>query len=655
MSSKWVLTAVFVLVLCPWRVLHAYTPIYSVKKIVSSNDVIPGISAAYLGAPIVTGLTSTGGFIGYFPYIVKKQGQTRDYVEGFYWNNAAQVLTKFDAPTIGASSSMAICANDSGMVAGIFWSSDMANLDEQLGFVWHPDGTLTTFQSPDGSDIDAVIAMNSSGMVIGTYYNSVGLNKRAFVWDGTTSTDLGGDDTWFIWPEAINASGQVVGTAYFEGDAGPPIGGFQITSAFQWQNGTMSSVGGVDIYGASTAAGVNDADGVIGTYMNYGQQYGDPPVSGAFFSSNNTAVDLGSLGGGGTIPFSIDPNGQVTGTTYDQTGALHCFSWQNNVLADLGFVGLGSGSSNFQITSVNQGGDVAGFVGDVSGAVHVFAQTAGGTYDLAAVLSGINGFIPGDSNGTRAIINDSGLIACSGTIQGTPAILLTTPDSDNNGLPDGWEKYYFGYVGVDPYQDKDDDGLTNLQEYLQGSNPTDYYNGQLPTIIAVSGTPQTGPVGGFAPQPLVVQVTDANGVPLVGAPIKFQVDAGLLQASNSAAPANSLFVLTDTNGQIPVFFQLPASANTTCTVTASATSNGQNVSATFTITCDDGTGTFASPFAPTNFVSQGNPDGSLDMSWTNNTDDQTPVEVEIQQADGSWKLVATLTPGTSSYHYVSSQ
>jgi pimeloyl-ACP methyl ester carboxylesterase len=44
-------------------------------------------------------------------------------------------------------------------------------------------------------------------------------------------------------------------------------------------------------------------------------------------------------------------------------------------------------------------------------------------------------------------------------------------DVDGNGLPDAWERQYFGHIGVDPNADPDGDGLTNLQEFRLGSDP----------------------------------------------------------------------------------------------------------------------------------------------------------------------------------------
>ena len=46
-------------------------------------------------------------------------------------------------------------------------------------------------------------------------------------------------------------------------------------------------------------------------------------------------------------------------------------------------------------------------------------------------------------------------------------------DSDGNGLPDAWELRYFGHIGVDPDADADNDGTSNLMEYLAGTNPRD--------------------------------------------------------------------------------------------------------------------------------------------------------------------------------------
>ena len=44
---------------------------------------------------------------------------------------------------------------------------------------------------------------------------------------------------------------------------------------------------------------------------------------------------------------------------------------------------------------------------------------------------------------------------------------------DANGLPVDWELLYFGRTGIDAAADADNDGMSNLAEYLAGTDPTD--------------------------------------------------------------------------------------------------------------------------------------------------------------------------------------
>lgn len=45
-------------------------------------------------------------------------------------------------------------------------------------------------------------------------------------------------------------------------------------------------------------------------------------------------------------------------------------------------------------------------------------------------------------------------------------------DSDGDGLPDSWEQMFFGGLGQTATGDADGDGVSNLQEFLDGTNPT---------------------------------------------------------------------------------------------------------------------------------------------------------------------------------------
>lgn len=50
-----------------------------------------------------------------------------------------------------------------------------------------------------------------------------------------------------------------------------------------------------------------------------------------------------------------------------------------------------------------------------------------------------------------------------------PVTPFSVTDTDNNGLADGWEMQHFGHTGVDPEADADQDGTSNLMEYLAGT------------------------------------------------------------------------------------------------------------------------------------------------------------------------------------------
>lgn len=170
-------------------------------------------------------------------------------------------------------------------------------------------------------------------------------------------------------------------------------------------------------------------------------------------------------------------------------------------------------------------------------------------------------------------------------------------DSDGNGISDTWEMQYFGRVGVNADGDEDKDGLTNLQEYQQGSDPTQYYNGLTPTLRIVSGDGQTAPSGSYAPQALSVQVVNASNQILSNAPIRFRVTSTVSDGKLSrvgamgAVTADAIDLKTQIDGYGTVYAKLPI---TVADMTIEASAVG--ISATpVTFTLHANSGTVATP------------------------------------------------------------
>ncbi len=105
---------------------------------------------------------------------------------------------------------------------------------------------------------------------------------------------------------------------------------------------------------------------------------------------------------------------------------------------------------------------------------------------------------------TNLLTNDTYRVAVTnlarpGGALSSPALITVRPDLDHDGLPDDWELSHFGSAtGSNPSADTDGDGMTNLQEYNAGTDPTNavsFLSATLPPA-GNAGTPQVGAVAG---------------------------------------------------------------------------------------------------------------------------------------------------------------
>jgi YD repeat-containing protein len=185
------------------------------------------------------------------------------------------------------------------------------------------------------------------------------------------------------------------------------------------------------------------------------------------------------------------------------------------------------------------------------------------------------------------------------------AVLRLIPnagDTDGNGIPDAWELQHLGSLNHSGGTDDDQDGLSEMQEYLYGSDPTKantaggpftdianpiYYGSIAATaeLSTVSGNAQSGPPSTFLPQPIVVQVQDGSGNVIPGAPVSVCVSSGgglLTTNTGSGNLFSKVAVNADSNGNVTVYYQQGAIANITSTIAFASGSASLDINATTT-------------------------------------------------------------------------
>jgi alpha-tubulin suppressor-like RCC1 family protein len=215
-------------------------------------------------------------------------------------------------------------------------------------------------------------------------------------------------------------------------------------------------------------------------------------------------------------------------------------------------------------------------------------------------------------------------------------------DTDDDGLPDKWEIQFFGNLSQTANVDYDEDGYTNYQEFINNTDPQDFYNGVLPTLSIFSGNLQTGITNIQLADPLVISVT-TNSIKLTNAPITFSVitgSGGVKKAGDSSFTSSRL-IRSDTNGHSSAFFLVGSLTNT---VMGSANIGGQSTTVDFTEfgkygmvgtpTLSLGSLTTNSPF----FVRATSPSTTAQIHYT--IDGTEPTEFSPFVTNGGYILVS---------------
>ncbi len=268
-----------------------------------------------------TGINSNGMVVG---VATTAGGQSH----AFLVTNAASPMV--DLGTLGGDSSAAFGINGSGVVVGVAFTAD------EIGRPFFYDGQLHDLSPVVGGTNGIAGAINDRGQLVGLA-GELGAGERGFILDQGTVSYLTHRFAYgtnqLNSPQAINASGVVVGAAYVT-----MPGEVSVFRAFRQLNGTMTDLGTFVGVTASTNAdsfanGINDAGAVVGRAQ-------DASTGGRFRAYVQTVgplLNLGVLGGAVSESEAVGINnrGQIVGHSGTASGRTHAFVYQNGVMADL--------------------------------------------------------------------------------------------------------------------------------------------------------------------------------------------------------------------------------------------------------------------------------------------------------------------------------
>jgi hypothetical protein len=140
--------------------------------------------------------------------------------------------------------------------------------------------------------------------------------------------------------------------------------------------------------------------------------------------------------------------------------------------ANVGWINLGSGTAANGIQYQNNSATDFGVNRDGAGNLRGYAYSANvgwiafedtGAPKVDLVTGRLTGYAWSANCGWISLSNADAYVQTDTIEHGALA---------PNGLPIAWLLTYFGTVNVDPNADRDGDGMTNLQEYRAGTDPT---------------------------------------------------------------------------------------------------------------------------------------------------------------------------------------
>lgn len=260
----------------------------------------------------------------------------------------------------GSRSSVAFGINDAGVAVG-----QTETADHHLHAVSWAGGCPTDLGTLPGGTESQALGVNAHGQVVGQATTGrgqvlLGPGAHAVRWDGGHPTDLGTlPKGTASWASGINAAGQVVGEAVLA-DGG--------ARAVRWDRGHITNLGALPGAQVSGAEAINDAGQIVG---GGGTAAGGTSYH-ALLWDRGAIVDLGTLGGQGSLALAINDAGVVVGEADVAGGAQHAFIWHHGRMADLNdLIPPGGGLVLESARAINAAGEIVG-IGLRNGHDHAF-------------------------------------------------------------------------------------------------------------------------------------------------------------------------------------------------------------------------------------------------------------------------------------------
>ncbi len=359
---------------------------------------VPGAGTGVLQGTFPISINAAGDVTGFY-------GDANSVFHGFVRAADGTMTYPIDAPGAGTGSfygTFPVSINAVGDITGMCIDANNA----LQGFRRTADGTITPIEVPGagtGNNQGTLpFSINRAGVITGIYKDNSAL-RHGFVCaaNGTITTfDVTGAGTTGsvqgqgTQPLSINAAGDIAGF-YVAANGG--FHGF-----LRAANGAMTYP--IDVPGAGTSGGTEHHLAFVGT-----------------------------------MPISINANGDVAGVYSDTSGVRHAFvrAADGTMTYPIDAPGVATKGPGFLpvtfAASINTARLITGTYGDTSGVLHVFARAANGTITAPIDAPGAGTAGPSLFQGTATLsINDLGDITgtyadASGVLHGF--VLAVTPEA----------------------------------------------------------------------------------------------------------------------------------------------------------------------------------------------------------------------------------